>query len=521
MTENRKGRVYLVGAGPGDPDLLTIRGRECIGFADVIIHDYLANRVFLEYADDKAEVIYAGKRGGSHTLKQDEINSLIVDRALKGLTVVRLKGGDPFIFGRGGEEAQELIRAGISFEVVPGVTSAIAVPAYAGIPLTHRDYTSTVAFVTGREGQSKEKSSIKWDKLSTGAGTLVFLMGVENLPVIAEKLLANGRSPDTPVAVICRGTLAEQRTLTGRLDSIASLAAESGIKPPAVIVVGDVVNLRNELDWFEKRPLFGKRIIVTRAREQASGFIKVLRDLGTECIEFPTIRIVSPESWAALDRAIAELETFQWLLFSSVNGVKYFLERMKFHGKDVRDIKGLKIAAIGPMTAGVWNDMGIIPDLIPGEYRAEGIVECFRRLDVKGSRILFPRAEKAREILPEELKSMGAEIDVVPAYRTVRPDDDIDRIREMLSSGSVDVVTFTSSSTVTNFVEMFRSDGESFFKWMESVTVACIGPITANTARENGLSVGIVAPEYTVDGLAKTILEHFSVPFGDGGNPSP
>jgi len=510
MTDNRKGKVYLVGAGPGDPDLITVRGRECIGLADVIIHDYLANRVFLEYADEKAEMIYAGKRGGCHTFNQAEINSLIIDRAEKGLTVVRLKGGDPFIFGRGGEEAQELVRAGISFEVVPGITSAIAVPAYAGIPLTHRDYTSTVAFITGREGQSKEKSSIKWDKISTGVGTLVFLMGVENLPRITENLLKNGRSPDTPVAIICRGTISEQRTLVGRLNDISMLAVERGIKPPAVIIVGEVVNLRNELDWFEKRPLFGKRIIVTRAREQASGFLKVLNSLGAECIEFPTIRIVPPESWAALDRAIAELETYQWLLFSSVNGVKYFIERMKFHGKDVRDLKGLKIGAIGPKTAEVWNNMGIVPDLIPDEYRAEALVECFKKLEVKHARILFPRAALAREILPEELRNMGAEVDVVEAYRTVRPENGIGRVKEMLSTGSVDVVTFTSSSTVINFVEMFRSDGESFFEWMESVTVACIGPITANTARENGLSVGIVAPEYTVDGLAKTILEHFS-----------
>lgn len=510
MTDNRKGKVYLVGAGPGDPDLITVRGRECIGLADVIIHDYLANRVFLEYADEKAEMIYAGKRGGCHTLNQAEINSLIIDRAEKGLTVVRLKGGDPFIFGRGGEEAQELVRAGISFEVVPGITSAIAVPAYAGIPLTHRDYTSTVAFITGREGHSKEKSSIKWDKISTGVGTLVFLMGVENLPRITENLLKNGRSPDTPVAIICRGTLSEQRTIVGRLNDIALLAVEKGIKPPAVIIVGEVVNLRNELDWFEKRPLFGKRIIVTRAREQASGFLKVLNALGAECIEFPTIRIVPPESWTALDRAIAELETYQWLLFSSVNGVKYFLERMTFHGKDVRDIKGLKIGAIGPKTAEVWNNMGIVPDLIPDEYRAEALAECFKKLGVKHTRILFPRAALAREILPEELRNMGAEVDVVEAYRTVRPENGTGLVKEMLSTGSVDVVTFTSSSTVTNFVEMFRSEGKKFLDWMKSVTVACIGPITANTAQENGLSVGIVAPEYTVDGLAKTILEHFN-----------
>jgi len=502
--------VYLVGAGPGDPGLLTIKGRECLSRADIIIYDYLANRIFLEYAKDGAELIYVGKKAGCHTISQEEISSLIVDRARKGSVVVRLKGGDPFIFGRGGEEAQELAEAGVDFEVVPGVTSAIAVPAYAGIPLTHRDHTSTVAFITGHEDPTKDGSDIAWDRLATAAGTLVFLMGVGNLPRIAESLMKYGRSSETPVAVIRRGTLPEQRTLVGKLEDIAQLAKENGIKPPAIIVVGDVVGLREELDWFEKRPLFGKRIVVTRAREQASDFLKELTRLGAECIEFPTIEVAPPLSWNELDRSIEALESYQWLLFTSVNGVKYFLMRLEVLGKDVRDLKGLKIGAIGPKTAETWHNLGIRPDLMPDEYRAEGVVASFEEHEIKGTRILLPRAEKAREILPEELRKMGADIDVVPAYRTIRPDHDTGSLREMFKKGGIDMVTFTSSSTVTNFVEMFKEDAQELQKWMARVTIACIGPITAKTAEENGFITNLVPSEYTIESLTDSIVQHFS-----------
>jgi len=510
MEAGKKGKVYLVGAGPGDPGLLTIKGRECLSRADIIIYDYLANHIFLEYAKDGAELIYVGKKAGCHTISQEEISSLIVDRARKGSIVVRLKGGDPFIFGRGGEEAQELAEAGVDFEVVPGVTSAIAVPAYAGIPLTHRDHTSTVAFITGHEDPTKDGSDIAWDRLATAAGTLVFLMGVGNLPRIAESLMKYGRSPETPVAVIRRGTIPEQRTLVGKLEHIAQLAKEKDIKPPAIIVVGDVVSLRETLDWFEKRPLFGKRIVVTRAREQASDFLKELTRLGAECIEFPTIEVAPPLSWNELDRSIAALESYQWLLFTSVNGVKYFLMRLETLGKDVRDLKGLKIGAIGPKTAEAWHHLGIKPDLVPDEYRAEAVVSCFKEHEIKGSRILLPRAEKAREILPEELRKMGADIDVVSAYRTIRPDHDTGSVREMLEKGTIDMVTFTSSSTVTNFVEMFESDAQKLQEWMARVTVACIGPITARTAEENGFTINLVPSEYIIESLTDSIVQHFS-----------
>ncbi len=505
----QNGKVYLVGAGPGDPGLLTIKGKECLCQADVVIYDYLANRSFLGYARNGAEVIYVGKKGGSHTMRQEEINALIVERAGSGKTVVRLKGGDPFIFGRGGEEAQELARSGVNFEIVPGVTSAISVPAYAGIPLTHRDYTATVAFVTGHEDPLKEKSGIAWDKLATGAGTLVFLMGVGNLPKIAEGLMKHGRSPDTQVAVIRRGTTAEQTTWVGNLENIAQVAEENRIRPPAVIVVGEVVRLREDLNWFETRPLFGKRIVITRAREQASEFRRMLDALGAEGIEFPTIEVRPPESWESLDRAIKALGGYDWLLFTSVNGVRFFIERLGFLGKDIRDLKGIRIGVIGPKTADAWVHMGIQPDLMPEEYRAEAVVESFKEVGVRGAKILIPRAAKAREVLPEQLRASGAHVDVVHAYQTISPDHDRGRVRELLMKGSIDMVTFTSSSTVSNFVKMFDADGKRLQEWMEQVAVACIGPITAETAEENGFKVSLVPPEYTIGSLAEGIILFF------------
>jgi uroporphyrinogen III methyltransferase / synthase len=504
-----KGMVYLVGSGPGDPGLLTLRGKELISGADVVIYDYLANPQFLEFAKDGAELIYVGKQGGAHTMSQEEINALIVDRAGQGKTVVRLKGGDPFIFGRGGEEAQELATAGVPFEIVPGVTSAISVPAYAGIPLTHRDHTATVAFVTGHEDPLKEKSNIAWDKLATGIGTLVFLMGVGNLSQIAERLMKHGRSPDTPVAVIRRGTTAEQATWVGTLEDIGRIAEENRIRPPAIIVVGDVVRLREELNWFETRPLFGRRIVVTRAREQASGFRQTLEALGAETIEFPTIAVTPPETWEPLDQAIQNLNQYDWLVFTSVNGVRFFLDRLRHAEKDVRDLKGIRIGVIGPKTAEMWERLGIRPDLMPGEYRAEAVVEAFEQVGIHRSRILIPRAAKAREILPDDLRKAGAQVDVVHAYQTILPDHHTETIREQLKAGSIDMVTFTSSSTVTNFVKMFAADGDRLQEWMKQVTVACIGPITAQTAEKYHLKVSVIPPQYTIDSLVEEILRFF------------
>jgi uroporphyrinogen III methyltransferase/synthase len=510
MTNKKQGKVYLVGAGPGDPGLLTIKAKVCIENADIVVYDYLANQVFLDYAGKKAELIYVGKKGGSHTMSQQDINRLIVDKANKGHNVARLKGGDPFIFGRGGEEAQELIKAGVTFEVVPGITSAIAVPAYAGIPLTHRDHTSTVAFITGHEDPTKEKSDIAWDKLATGAGTLVFLMGVGNLPKISERLMEYGRSPETPIAIIHRGTVSAQKTLVGCLGDIVQRLENETVKPPSIIVVGDVVNLRKDLNWFEKRPLFGKKIVVTRARAQASGFLAQLSDLGAECIEFPTIEIIPPSTWDDMDQGIQSLDNYQWLLFTSVNGVEFFFERLVTLGKDVRDLKGILIGAIGPKTAQAIRDKGIRPELVPDEYRAEAVVEAFQKHDQKGVRVLLPRAAEAREVLPQELEKMGAVVDVVEAYRTVKPDGEKDRLVEMFEKGEIQMVTFTSSSTVSNFMEMFDAQGGQLQGRMGDVAVACIGPITAKTAEEKGLVVSLVPAEYTIEALTEEIVKFYT-----------
>ena len=502
----------MVGAGPGDPGLLTLKAKKCLEQADVVVYDYLANRTFLDYAGEKTALIYVGKKGGSHTMTQKDINRLIVDKAQEGLDVVRLKGGDPFIFGRGGEEAQELRKAGIPFEIIPGITSAIAVPAYAGIPLTHRDYTSTVAFITGHEDPTKEKSDIAWDKLATGAGTLVFLMGVGNLPNISKRLMEYGRSPETPIAVIHRGTLSAQKTLVGSLGDIAQRIKKEVVKPPSIIVVGEVVNLRKELNWFEERPLLGKKIVVTRARAQASDFLAGLTELGAECIEFPTIEIIPPRTWKEMDQSILSLDLYQWLLFTSVNGVKSFFERLEALGKDVRELRGIKIGAIGPKTAQAVRDKGINPDLVPAEYRAEAVVEAFKTQELERVRILLPRAAEAREVLPEQLTKMGAVVDVVEAYRTVRPDREKNDLVDMFEKGEIDMVTFTSSSTVKNFMEMFEDQGELFKKGLKGVAVACIGPITARTAEEKGLSVSLFPSEYTIEALTGEIVTFFSTP---------
>lgn len=511
MTEdNKKGIVFLVGAGPGDPGLLTIKAKECIEKADVLIYDYLANEIFLDYAKNDAEIIYVGKKAKAHTKTQEEINSLICEKALSGLMVTRLKGGDPFIFGRGGEEAQELLKAGVDFEIVPGITSAIAVPAYAGIPLTHRDHTATVAFITGHEDPSKEHSNISWDKLATGIGTLVFLMGIGNLNKICQALIENGRSPETPVAVIRRGTHPEQKTIQGNLNNIYEIAQKEKIKPPGIIIVGEVVGLRQELNWFENKPLFGKKIVVTRAREQASSFLAKLRKLGADCIEFPTIEIIPPKDYAPLDQSIKDLNNYNWLLFTSVNGVKYFFNRLYEKGNDVRALMNIKVGAIGPKTAEEIKKYGIIPDLVPSEYRAEAVIEAFRKFNTDNLKILLPRAAKAREILPDELRKMGAHIDVVDAYRTIMPGKKAETVSKMLKEGKIDMVTFTSSSTVSNFVGMFEDKGDQVKTWLANINIASIGPITSETAKKLGLNINVEPEDYTIDGLTDVIVEYYS-----------
>ena len=503
-----KGKVYLVGAGPGDPGLLTLRGREVLEKAEVVIFDYLANEELLKFAPPGAELIYVGKKGGDHTLGQEAINALLVEKG-REKAVVRLKGGDPFVFGRGGEEAQALVENGIAFEAVPGISAGAAVPAYAGIPLSHRDFTSTIAFITGHERADKEehKSKILWDKISTGAGTLVFFMGVRNLADICGNLIRHGRPPETPVALIRRGTTPMQQTVTGTLADIVVKVREANLQPPAMIVVGEVVKCRDELNWFESRPLFGRKILVTRAREQASDFKMQLEQLGAECIEFPTIAIAPPPSWEPLDNAIANLSQYHWAIFTSVNGVKFFIERLIAAGKDARDLKGVGLAAIGPKTAEALGSVMLRADIVPGEYRAEAILEALSGCEVGAKRFLMPRALAAREVLPEQLRERGARVDVVPAYQTVLPEQDVRKIRALLTECEIDCLTFTSSSTVSNFFTLIGS--EDLRNCLNRMAVACIGPVTAQTAAGFGLETSIMPSEYTIGGLVDAIASYF------------
>ena len=504
----KQGKVYLVGAGPREPDLVTVRAVECLKQADVVIYDFLAAPELLKYVREGAETIYVGKKGGDHTLSQDKINEVMVARAKQGRTIVRLKGGDPFIFGRGGEEAEVLAKAGITFEVVPGVTSAVAAPAYAGIPLTHRLYTSSVAFVTGHEDPTKKQSSIDWSKLATGVGTLVFLMGVKNLANIAERLMAAGRDPKTPVAVVRWGTTPQQTTIVGTLDSIVADVQAVGLKPPATIVVGEVIKLRDTLNWFEKRALFGKTVVVTRARAQASELVRRLSDLGAACLECPTIKVVRPEDWSPLDAAIDNIGTYDWLVFTSVNGVSFFFERLYEKEKDVRALKDVSTAAIGPATAKRLRDFGLKSDIVPETYQAESIVEAFKQEPMNGKRVLLPRAKEARPVLPVQLRKMGAIVDEIAAYQTEQTRENVDVLIKRLEEDSIDLLTFTSSSTVKNFKALLPP--ERFESLTEGVSVASIGPITTETARELGFKVDIMARDYTIDGLCEAILKHYA-----------
>ncbi len=501
----KQGKVYLIGAGPGDLGLITVRGLDLIKSCEVIVYDYLANPRLLDFVKPGAEIIYVGKKGGDHTLPQEKINELLVQKCKEGKSIARLKGGDPYVFGRGGEEAEELIEAGLAFEVVPGVTSGVAGPAYAGIPVTHRAATTTVAFITGHEDPTKEQSNLYWDKIATGIGTLVFYMGVKNLPMITANLIKHGRDPKTPVALVRWGTTPNQKTWTGTLETISEIAEREKVAPPTLIVVGEVVNFRKKLNWFESRPLFGRRIIVTRARAQASDFSQKLEELGATVVEFPTIETQDPENWGPFDKAIENCGRYDWLIFTSVNGVAYLLKRLKETGRDIRDLAGPKICAIGKKTAAAIEATGMRVVLVPEEFRAEGILETIG--DVKGKKILIPRALEAREVLPEELQKRGAQVDVVPAYRTVRPAGKKEEILGMIRDGGLDMVTFTSSSTVTNFAGMFTP--EELPEVTAKLSAASIGPITTETANKLGFTVAAMPKEYTIEALVESIVGHY------------
>ncbi|MDO8916160.1 MAG: uroporphyrinogen-III C-methyltransferase [Coriobacteriia bacterium] len=503
--------VYLIGAGPGDPGLITVKGVECLEKADAVIYDYLANPRFLGYARPDAEVVYVGKKGFTEHVTQEQINAIIIEKALAGggQIVARLKGGDPFIFGRGGEEALALVEAGVRFEVVPGISSGYAAPAYAGIPVTHRGITTEMAFVTGHEDPTKETSDIEWEHLAKGVGTVCFYMGIKNLPSIVENLVKYGRPATTPVALVRWGTTPRQQVLVGTLADIADKAVAAKFKAPAITVVGEVVKLREKLKWFEDRPLFGRTVVVTRSREQASALTDRLTDLGAEVLEFPTIRVIEPESWEQVDEAIRHIGDYGWIVFTSVNGVDAFFDRLENADLDARALSRALVAAIGPATAAKCIERGVRPDYVPEEYRAEGVLEGFLERGVgEGTRVLIPRALEAREVLPETLRERGAMVDVVPVYRTVLGAGE-GSVLERLADHAVDVITFTSSSTVRNFVDL--ASGIDLADATRDLLVASIGPITSDTARELGLTVGVEAAEYTIPGLVQAVARHFCV----------
>jgi uroporphyrinogen III methyltransferase/synthase len=501
-----KGKVLLVGAGPGDPGLFTLRGAEALREADVVVLDALAPEALLAHARPEAEVVRAGKRYGDHSMSQEELNALLVSLARSGKTVVRLKGGDPFVFARGGEECEALARAEIPFEIISGVTSAVAVPGAAGIPLTHRDYAKSFAVLTGHVGAAG--AGIRWDALAKGADTLVLLMSVTRLGENARALLEAGRPPDTPVAIIEQGTTPRQRTTVGTLGTIAEVARRAGVKPPAVIVVGDVVRLRETLGGYEALPLFGKRVLITRPRAQASAVAERLQRLGAEPVALATIEIGPPkDGFAALDQAIAALGDYQFVVFTSQNGVRFFWERLDRAGGDARRLGGARLAAIGPGTAETLREHGLRADIQAKEFNAEGLARELLGAGVAGKRVLVPRAAKAREVLIDELRRAGAIVDVVPAYETTRSEESAAELRERLAAGTLDAVTFTSASTVESFCALIGADAA---RLLGPCVVACIGPVTRDAARAHGIECAVMPKDYTIPALCDALAAHFA-----------
>ena len=496
-------KVFLVGAGPGDPDLICVRGLRLLEEAEVVLYDRLVDPALLAHAPADAELIYVGKRTAAHTVPQDEINQLIVTHARRGKLVVRLKGGDPFVFGRGGEEGVTLYEAGIPFEVVPGISAGIGATAYAGIPITYRGITSHVTFVTGHEDPLKDSAQLDWDKLASGVGTLVMYMGVKNLPNVVDKLRERGRPGDTPVALVRYGTLPRQRTVVGTLDDIVVKVSEAKLRPPAITIVGDVVRLRRELRWFEDRPLFGRKVVVTRPRAQASTQIRALRDLGADVVAFPTIRIEPLTGTPAIAGMIGSLESYDLVVLTSVNGVECFFARLREAGCDVRRLHNAIVAAIGPKTAAACRIGGLVPDVLPDTFVAEGVLEALAGLDLAGRRVLLPVAMKARELLPRAFTAAGATVDIVPLYDTLLEDHVPEEVEAVLGA---DYVTFTSSSAVEHFAALLRRDGHG--EDLGRVRAASIGPLTTETVRTEGMELVLEASEYTVEGLVAALAAH-------------
>jgi uroporphyrinogen III methyltransferase / synthase len=493
-----RGVVHLVGAGPGDPGLLTARALELIAAADVILYDRLIPATALDGARDEAELIYVGKEGRGSQMPQEQIERLLVEHASAGKRVVRLKGGDPFVFGRGGEEALVLRAAGIPFEVVPGVTSGVAAPAYAGIPVTQRDRASAVALITGHENPDKPESAIDWPALAAFPGTLVFYMGVKQLPRIAEQLIAGGRAADEPAAVIERGTLPGQRTVVATLSTLAERAGHEGIKPPSITVVGQVAALREEgIRWFEQRPLYGQTVAVTRAREQASGLAARLRELGAEVVETPVIRVVP------LDPPAPDPSPYDLICITSPNGVRLFFARLADAGLDARALHGARVAAIGPATARALRAHGVLADVLPDKAIAESLVDALGAWPVE--RALIARARVARDVLPDALRAHGAEVDVLELYETVAEPLTEEQLAAIRRS---DYVTFTSASTVSNLLTALDGDTAA----LNGARLASIGPITSGALRAHGLAPSLEADPHDIDGLLAALAVDAQVP---------
>ena len=497
MSNSAPGKVYLVGAGPGDPDLITSKGRRVLEHADSLLFDHLASDALVALAPSAAERLYVGKKKSVHAFPQEEICAMMIERARRGLTVVRLKGGDPFIFGRGGEEIEALADAGVAFEIVPGISTPLGIAAYSGVPLTYRGHSSSVAFVTGHA-----VDAVDWDKVGL-AETLVIFMGITMFAEIARELIARGRRADTPALAVRWATRPDQETLAGTLATLPGLVELHGMKPPATIIVGDVVRLHEKLGWYERLPLFGKRIVVTRAKGQAEALSARLRAFGADVVELPTIEIRPAADYTPLDHAIASLSCYDWLIFTSANGVRFFLDRLDQSAADLRSLRA-RICAIGPATRTAIEALHLKVDLMGKEYVAEGLVEAFAVHDLSGKRVLLPRAAVARDLVPTELRRRGAAVDVIEAYRTVIPEEAANSAREIFEGvRRPDCITFTSSSTVQNFV---TAAGTGV---LAGVKAASIGPVTSKTARGLGIEIAAEAQPFTIDGLVNAILGLF------------
>jgi len=497
------GICYLVGAGPGDPGLLTLRARELIEQGEVIVYDYLCNPALLQWAPAGAEIVYAGKKAGAHTLAQEEITALLIDRTRAGKRVVRLKGGDPFVFGRGGEEAEALVKEKLPFEVVPGVSSVFAGPAYAGIPVTHREHTSQLTIFTGHEDPSKPGAALDYAALATQPGTKIMLMGIERIGAITKELLQHGADPALPVALIRWATTPRQQTLRGRLDDIAAKVVETGFSAPAIAVFGQVVKLRDTLNWYETRPLFGKRIVVTRTRAKAGVLSAGLQALGADVLEIPTIRIEEPKHRLEFGELVQDSHSYDWIVFTSPSGVDAFFRLYYKLYDDARDIGAARIAAIGPATAARIREFHLKVDLQPTEYVSEAVVKAFETSgSVENLRILLVRPEQARDLLPQDLTKLGAIVDVAVAYRTVPETADVSGAVERFRTEGADLITFTSSSTVENFAALRLS-------WPPDMKIASIGPVTSATLRLLGQKIDIEARRHDIPGLIDAIRKFY------------